>query len=221
MSRAKDQAILIARADLAAALHERLAFDTSVRVFSASEAGKALSTILKKQSSTIALDRKFVTSPGGAQFMTELRSAHPGSELRILCDDGGDIPLVLRRPVQTTGRETVIAGSQLLVGDVRRATRFPVRPGSEASVNGHLTALVDLSTGGAQVLSGAVLRPTQAVRVALMDESDHIMVRALIVWSMFERSKKTGDVHYRAGVQFTDAEHRLIEEYCNRHALTM
>lgn len=221
MSRPKGSTVVIARADLAPALRERFRFDESVRVFSAVDAKEALAAIVKKQLPVVALDRKFVTSPGGADFMTDLRSAQPESELRILADEGTDIPLVLRRPVQASGRDTVLAGSQLLVGDVRRAPRFPVRPGCAASVNGHPTALVDVSIAGAQLLSGMVLRPAQAVRVALVDESDPIAVRALIVWSTFERSKKTGEVHYRAGVQFTEAEQRLLEDYCSRQSVPL
>jgi hypothetical protein len=212
-------AVIVARGELTSALRQRFSFDRAVVVYSASEAPDALSTILQKRLPVVVLDRKFATSPGGAQFVADLRAVHPDAEIRILSDEGSEIPLVLRRPILDSGRATLTAGSQPLIGDLRRAPRFPVHAGCEAWVNGEPTALVDVSVAGAQVISPTVLRPSQSVRVALSDDADAIKVEAAVAWSAFERSKKTGATHYRAGVEFTDAEEKLLEAYCTRHGI--
>ena len=215
----RDAAVVVARGELTAALQQRFSFDRGVIVFSAADASTALITILQKRLPVVALDRRFVTSPAGAQFVSELRAAHPELEIRILNDEGGEIPLVLRRPVLESGRATLTATSHPLTNELRRAPRFPVHAGCEAWINGQPAALVDVSVAGAQVLSPTVLRPAQSIRLALSDDNaDEIKVQAAIAWSVFERSKKTGTTHYRAGVAFADAQERL-EAYCTKHGI--
>src|SRR5688572_21690062 len=114
MPRLMHHALVVVRTDLASPFRDRFSFDRSVRVFAAADASEVLAKIQKQAPLCLALDRKFVTSPAGAQFVTELRSAHPDFEVRILTDEGGDIPLVLRRPVQETGLKTVEACSEPL-----------------------------------------------------------------------------------------------------------
>lgn len=216
----RDAAVIVARGELTAALQERFSFDRGVAVFSTADASTALVTILQKRLPIVALDRRFVTSPSGAQFVSDLRAAHPELEIRVLADGGSDIPLVLRRPVLDSGRATLAAASHALAGELRRAPRFPVHAGCEAWINGQRAALVDVSVAGAQVLSPNVLRPTQPIRLALADdEAEGIKVHAAVAWSVFERSRKTGSTHYRAGVAFADAEQRLLEAYCTKHSI--
>ena len=214
-----DGTVVIARSDLTSALRDRFSFDPAVLVFSATEAMSALGVILKKGLRLVALDREFASAPRGSQFVSELRSIQPASHIRVLADQGSEIPVLLRRPVLTTGRATIMSASHPIASDSRRAPRFLVHDGCEAWVNGDTTALVDLSVAGAQVLSPVVLRPSQPVRIALTDDEAAIKVRAEVAWSTFERSKKTGQTHYRAGMQFTDAQQRLLEAYCTKHGI--
>ena len=214
-----DGTLLVVRADLTPAVRQRLSFDPTVVVFSVSESAHALAMVVQRGLPVIALDRQFATSPRGAEFMGELRSARPDSEIRILSDQGSDIPLLLRRPVLGSGRATIAAGSQVLAGAIRRAPRYPVQSGCAALVNGEPSSLVNVSVTGAQVLSQNVLKPFQQVRIALADEVDAIKVKAAVAWSSFERSRKTGEICYRAGVEFADAEPRLLAAYCNKYGV--
>ena len=200
-------------------MRQRLGFDPAVLVFSATQAPEAISIILTKTDPVIALDRYFASSPGGARFVADLRSIRPKSEIRILSDEGSHVPLLLRRPLLPTGRATVAAGSQLLNGQPRRATRYPLRAGCEAIVNGSPTTLVNLSVTGAQLVSPVVLRPSQKVGVALANEAEAIKLQAGVAWSSFERSRKTGETCYRAGLEFADAEPQILEEYCTKYGV--
>jgi hypothetical protein len=208
-----DGTFVIARRELMEGLRQRLSFDSAVHVFSASDANHALTTILKQGEPVVALDRFFATSPAGVAFILELRSARSDAEIRILTDQGTEIPLVLGGPATENGRSTIAAHSELLKGDVRRAPRYAVPSACEALVNGASTALVDVSVAGAQLISSEVLRPAQQVRVVLAGESDGIKLQGAIAWSMFERSRETGTTYYRIGVEFADPEPQVLEGY--------
>jgi hypothetical protein len=198
-------------------LRQRLGFDPAVLVFSAAEAPDALSMVLNRNLPFVALDRYFVSTPSGAKFVSTVRTTRPDLEVRVLSDQGSEIPLVLRRPTLPTGRATVTAGSHLLTGDVRRAPRYPLPSGREALVDGSPTLLVNVSVTGAQLLSPVVLRPAQQVRVALRDDVEEIALQGAVAWSAFERSRKTGETCYRAGVQFADAKPDVLAAYCTKY----
>jgi PilZ domain len=219
MSTTQDGTLVVARLELTTVLREHLSFDPAVCVFSAAEARRALSMALDGSAPVIALDRHFVTSPSGAQFLSEIRAVRPNAEIRILIEEETDVPVLLRSTTSETGRATIAAGSDPLVGEVRRAPRFPVTAGLEAIVNGEPAGLVNVSVSGAQVLSPRILKPTQYVRVALPDDTDALKVEGAVAWSTFERSRKTGDTRYRAGVAFTDAVPTLMEAYCAKHGI--
>jgi hypothetical protein len=212
--------VVVAQRELTSGLQDRLSFDPAVRVFSAAEANGALATVLEHGVAVVALDRRFATSPSGNGFMAELRAAVPELEIRILSDDGGsDVPLVLRRPVLENGRAMVAAHSEQLKGQVRRAPRYPVPPGSEALINGAPTALVNVSATGAQLVSPEVLRPAQQVRIALTDRTDAIKLQAAVAWSLFERSPTTGATCYRVGLEFAAAKRELLAAYCREYGI--
>jgi hypothetical protein len=139
--------------------------------------------------------------------------------VRVLTDHGTEIPVMLRRPVLTTGRATIAAASQPVTSDARRARRYAALSGCEAIVNGEPTAVVNVSIVGAQMLSPTVLRPLQHVRIAVpIENAPAIRVQAAIAWSMFERSRTTGQTQYRVGIEFHNANLDLLEAFCSKHA---
>lgn len=219
--RIPESTLVVARNDLTPALRRRFGFDPAVVVFSAAEATHALSMMLNRSLPVVALDRFFASSPAGANFVSDIRSVRPDSEIRILTDEGSHVPLVLRRPVLGTGRATVAAASHVLTGPARRAPRYPLPSGHEALVNGSPTVLVNLSVTGAQLVSPVVLRPAQEVGVALTNEASEIELQAAVAWSAFERSRKTGETCYRAGLEFADAEPHLLEAYCTKYGVQL
>ena len=207
MSAAQELSVVIARGDLLPALRQRLAFDP------------ALGVIVQRNMTLVALDRAFAASSGGVNFVTDLRNLRPTCDIRVLSDQGTEIPIMLRKPVLPTGRATLAAASHPLSAECRRAPRFPVPDGKEALVNGEATSLVNVSIAGAQMISTVVLRPMQQVRVALPDESDAIRLHAAIAWSVFERSRQTGETCYRVGLEFRNANLEALEAYCAKHAI--
>ena len=219
MSPAADLSVVIARGELLPALRQRLAFDPAVLVFSSAEAPHALGVIVQRNLAVVALDRQFAASAGGATFVADLRQLRPNSEIRVLADQGSEIPLMLRKPVLPTGRATIAAASQPMGNDYRRTPRYPVPNGCAVLVNGEATSLVNVSVAGAQVISPVVLRPMQHVRLALPDEAAAIRLHAAIAWSTFERCRQTGATCYRVGVEFEKASEELLEAYCVKHGL--
>lgn len=215
-----DSVILVARPELTPALRQRLGFDTSVLVFSACESAHALEVVAQRRSQCVAMDRQFANSAAGAEFLAALRRSPSVSEVRILLDEGTEIPLVLKRPVVGTGRVTLASASHVLPRlENRRLPRFPVRSGLEALVNGNRADLVDVSLAGAQMLSLNVLRPLQQVRISLPTDVAAIRVRGGIAWSTFERADGNGMTRYRVGVEFYDADRDALSVFCVNNRL--
>lgn len=220
MSTTQDSTFIVARVELATVLQDQFSFDPAVFVFSAAEARQALSMVIDGATPVIALDRHFVTSRSGTQFLCDVRALCPTAEVRILTEEERDVPVLLHTMMDETGRHAVFAGSHPLVGEVRRAPRFPVATSLEAVVNGEPAGLVNVSVNGAQLLSPRILKPTQYVRLTLPDEADAIKAEGEIAWSMFERSRDTGKTCFRAGVALRDADPMLMEAYCAKHGIS-
>lgn len=83
-----------------------------------------------------------------------------------------------------------------------------MRDGVTAQIDGKDAVVVDLSAGGAQVVSPAALRPNQKLRVSLPLEPD-ARLRATVAWVFFELPKGGGAPTYRAGIEFNDEDPRI------------
>ena len=104
----------------------------------------------------------------------------------------------------------------------RRAPRFRARPGVEIQLDGNPVTVVDVSTIGAQVLSPGMVRPDQRVRVTLPREGETpLRFRGTVAWARFELPRRAGDPgpHYRAGVEFIDADRSALEHFCEEHKI--
>ena len=75
-------------------------------------------------------------------------------------------------------------------------------------IDGKDAALVDLSEGGAQVVSSNALRPNQKLRISLPLEPD-ARLRATVAWASFELPKGSPGPRYRAGIEFNDSDPRI------------
>ncbi|MBA3295773.1 MAG: PilZ domain-containing protein [Acidobacteria bacterium] len=95
----------------------------------------------------------------------------------------------------------------------RREPRFGVRGGVEIQLDGNPAAVVNVSTGGAQVVSGTILRPNQKVRVTIPNGDLIMRFRGAIVWAKFELSKAAAPPVYRAGVAFLDSDDAAMDRY--------
>jgi hypothetical protein len=97
----------------------------------------------------------------------------------------------------------------------RRAPRFRMAEGTEAQLDGALVKVVDLSTLGAQILCPIPLKPQQKVHMVLADDLGLVKFSAIVAWAFFEIPK--GVSHYRAGIEFKDAEPKSVDAFCRRH----
>jgi len=83
-----------------------------------------------------------------------------------------------------------------------------MRDGVVAQLDGKDATVVDLSAGGAHVVSASALRPNQKVRVSLPLEPE-ARLRATVAWASFELPKGSGGPRYRAGIEFNDTDPRI------------
>jgi hypothetical protein len=98
----------------------------------------------------------------------------------------------------------------------RRAPRYRARAGLDILLDGNAVSVVDISAIGAQVLSPGMLRPAQRLRVTLNREKDALRFRGTVAWARFELPRRPGDPgpHYRAGLEFHDADSDEVESFC-------
>jgi hypothetical protein len=222
--------VLIAAPDLLPALEARIGGGPDeLLTFADADALRALQAILQRRPRLIALEKQFAATPRGAALMTRIK-ADPGlatTELRIVSKDGDDAAprgaaLSAAPPVPASLRAIPGAVSATVVAPpldtrgTRRSKRILLASGVGAVVDGNAVTLVDISTHGAQVLSTAVLKPNQRVRVVISDESGVIRANATVAWASFEIPAKSGP-RYRAGLEFIDAEPTQFEAYAARH----
>ena len=90
----------------------------------------------------------------------------------------------------------------------RRHPRFRMKDGVVAQIDGKDATVVDLSAGGAQIVSAATLRPNQKLRIALPLEPEG-RLRATVAWASFELPKGSPVPRYRAGIEFNDDDARV------------
>ena len=90
----------------------------------------------------------------------------------------------------------------------RRHPRFRMKDGIVAQIDGKDATIVDLSEGGAHVVSASVLRPNQKVRISLPLEPD-AKLRATVAWASFELPKGSSGPRYRAGIEFSESDPRI------------
>jgi hypothetical protein len=175
----------------------------------------------------VALEEHFAHAPQGRAFAERVQQLGvPGLELRLITFASGEwttsvvptaAPARTAIPASTAGALSMAAADAIVL-NTRRVPRF--RPVGERAmkIDGKPTNLVDMSIMGAQVVSTPPLRPNQKLRVVLPDEENSMLsVSALVAWSNFEMPASAPRPQYRAGLEFTDAAARAIEDFCKRH----
>jgi hypothetical protein len=223
--------VLIAAADLLQPLQEGAAgaLDGEVLAFTEAEALRALETITKRRPTVVALDRLFAATPRGAALINRIKAdpALVESEIRVVSVDAEYTRVLPRRkskgPASSSGATATAAATaaeapaqSLDQRGTRRATRFKVAGSVDVLVDGNVATLVDVSFVGAQVVTTAVLKPNQRVRMALTDDAGAIRFNASVAWAKFEIPPNSGP-RYRAGIEFLDANKSAVEAYCARH----
>lgn len=229
-------AVVIGASDLLSALVARAGLDEQDAVtFSETEPLQALQAITDQRPRMVILERLFAATSRGAALINRLKSDPSLADLEIrVLSHSGDYSRVIARPAPvpvpaaagrtatapSAGREPDTAPEQPLDWHgTRRAPRYRVRPGIELQLDGNPVTLVDVSIIGAQVLSPTMIRPDQRVRVTVPRDEGAVRFRGSIAWARFELPRRAGDAgpHYRAGVEFLDADATLLERFCQEN----
>jgi hypothetical protein len=214
--------VLIGAADLLPALKERTSESGELLTFTDVEALHALEVITKRRPNVVALERLFAITPRGAALINRIK-ADPTleqSEIRVISHDSDRMRISLRQPRQ--GGPAAVAAPTTPSLDqrgTRRAPRFKVAGTFGALLDGNPATIIDLSTIGAQVVSSAVLKPNQVVRMALSDEKNQARFNAAVAWASFEIPPNSGP-RYRAGIKFVDADEGVVGGFCQRHKMS-
>jgi hypothetical protein len=223
--------VLIAAANLLPPLKARLEGEGDLLTFTDADALRALDAITKRRPSVVALERQFSATPRGAALISRLK-ADPvlhALEIRIVSLNGDDERVSPRHsPGGVTAGAGVAPGIAAATAPViapagaidktgtRRAPRFKLATPVDITIDGNQAALIDLSAVGAQVVSAAVLKPNQRIRMALTDDRGSVKFSAVVAWASFEIPAATGP-RYRAGINFLDADQGAVEALCLRH----
>jgi len=224
--------VLIASADVLPTLKERTtSSDSELLAFTDAEALRALEAITNRKPTLVALDRVFAGTPRGAALINRIK-ADPNlkqSEILVISPDsdfsrfrshppapGGQGGRGTGAAVAAPAAAPPAANAQPLdQRGTRRAPRYKVAGHVDVLVDGNPTTLVDISSVGAQVISTAVLKPNQRLRISLNDQASDVRFRASVAWASFEISSK--GPRYRAGIQFVDANAQAVDAYIARH----
>jgi PilZ domain-containing protein len=213
--------VLIAAPDLMAALKERTATNGGeLLAFTDSDALRALDVITKRRPAMVALERAFAATPRGAALINRIKSdpTLTHSEIRVVSHDT-ELPRVppppapdVSPPPMAASAEITAEAEPLDTEGTRRTERFTMATGVQVLLDGSPVALIDLSGGGAQVVSPTVLKPNQRVRIAFSDDRGILRVTGIVLWATFEIPPS-----YRAGLEFIDADSVMIHAYAIRH----
>jgi hypothetical protein len=237
-------ALVIAAHNLMPALRERVKVDGEILTFPDTEPIQALQTIMEQRPGLVVLERLFAATPRGAALINRIKSDPTLShaEVRVMSHTGDYTRQVVKpstvsaapagQPAAAIGAAGTAGGSQTAAAPAatadapkaldwqgtRRAPRFRVRAGVELQLDGNPAAVIDLSTVGAQVISPTVLRPNQKVRITIPVEDLQMRFRGAIAWAKFELPRPpVKSAQYRAGVEFTDADAKAIDNFTNRN----
>ena len=103
---------------------------------------------------------------------------------------------------------------------IRRFSRYSFRSRMVVDIEGASAQLVDLSVGGAQVLSEVPLELHHEAAVQLVSDEIPVSGRAKVMWSRADPRSKGRALRYRAGLQFTDVDPAAVEAYIIRYSST-
>jgi hypothetical protein len=237
-----DVSIVVADVMRLAAIRDGLVMPGRVMHFASSSLASAVESIRAYRAKVVAVDALFAQTSSGIAFLARLDGmglpdkavrlivqndgkwmATPRQEPAIVVADrkGGALPQqnAIGSPKQPTVQSlsSVLASASFApASNTRRAPRFLVRNPIEALVESGRANVVDMSVLGAQIVSLPVLRPNQRIKLGLIDSDNVLSLSAQVAWSIFEQTP-TREVHYRVGIEFTDAAKNTLEEYRRRY----
>lgn len=204
----KNGVVFIASEAVLSAWSARATHASEVIGISDTDARDALDVIIHRQPQMVVLEESFACSERGAALLGRLQTvpAFRNIDIRLLPSEG---VAQMSRPGAAASLAVLAHPIRALHPMTRRTARRNISGEVEAEINGRPVTLVNLSTSGAQVLSAAVLRPHQRVRVFL---ARSIRVEAKVAWVALEISRSSAMPRYRAGLEFLNADTEKLGE---------
>ena len=101
----------------------------------------------------------------------------------------------------------------------RKARRVKIKKSVNVTIDGAPSALVDLSTTGAQVLSPRAVRPDHSVQLMLPNDNGGLSCQARVVWVAIEHARDPKHSMYRARIQFRDVDAPEFEAFFSKHGI--
>ena len=202
-----ESTVFIASEDLLAKWSSRAATPRDLLAFADADVQHALDVIQRRRPQVVVIEQMFAATTRGTALVNHIRSNSElaGVDLRML---EADRSAALSTTGPINGSMLTSMAKPLQHGPERRVQRIKMPQGAEVLIDGARTALIDLSTFGAQVVSTTILKPNQNVRVVINREGLVLRTRAAIAWSALELARDAAS--YRAGVEFSDAQPRLV-----------
>jgi hypothetical protein len=209
--------VLIAPPEHLSILHGRAEFG-EVHPFADADALKALELIMRIRPQSVVLERTFAGTSRGAALINRIKvdPALAACELRIIAPGGAGGRAAVEPTVDIAAPAPPSPVAPLDQRGTRRAARIRIADGVEVLIDGNPATLVDLSSYGAQVISVAVLKPNQRVRVQLPAATPPLRLTASIAWAAFEIPKS--GPRYRAGMAFIEPDADAIRRFSERNA---
>jgi hypothetical protein len=209
--------VLIAASDLLDGLRPRFD-DAELLAFTDADVLRALETVSLRRPERVVLEQGFASTSRGAALVNRLKADPALAQVQVeVTTAGTGTPLA---PVDVELPDPAAPQQPLDVSGTRRAPRVAIRDGVDIVVDGAAVRLVNLSVVGAQIVSSGVLKPNQRVRVSLVDESGSIRLAAVIAWASYELPRRgQKSAHYRAGLDFLDANTAAVAAFADRHGV--
>jgi hypothetical protein len=220
--------VLIAEPDQLDALKGRSEY-ADAQAFTDAETPAALEAIITGRPEIVAIERLFAKKSRGAALINRIKAdtSLETVEIRIVSADSGASKSSGRggsaaKDAKAEGGDKKGGGTAAAVEappavldqkGTRRAQRFKIIEGIEVLIDGNPAMLVDLSTVGAQVVSGTLLKPNQRVRLSFIENTKQVRFSAGVAWSAFELPK--AGPRYRAGIEFFDADPEAVGRFCD------
>jgi hypothetical protein len=101
---------------------------------------------------------------------------------------------------------------------IRRFERYSFPSKIEARFDEYDAQLVDLSVGGAQILSAIAFELFREAPIALVSDEIPVACRAKVMWTRADPQSQGKTLRYRAGVQFIDADPAAVEAFIIRYS---
>lgn len=208
--------VLIGPAAALDLLRKQLASDQPVQLFTDHEVREAVEYIATARPELVAIDAEFAVSARGEALIGRIEEdATLRCQLKLLARGEHAAP-----PARKSGTGITPVGAPAPAPyekhGTRRARRVRMPEGVAVTLDGSPAELVDLSSVGAQVVSKAVLRPNQRVRLLLPEGHRHLRCAGSVVWAAYEMPAGKPP-RYRAGLKLSGVEGDALEGFAARH----